>query len=168
MTKAQLLKELDAVGPFPLQVGERRNVKRGGKVLRGLVLGKIRNIPYYVNKGLPKVGESNASKKPKYQELKKVVWKVMKDRDPNFKFSSVQINKNYRMAKHTDARNVGVSYILGLGNYTGGEVIVYDKDGKNPKKIDIKNKFAKFNGSILPHETAPYKGTRYTLVYYQI
>ena len=28
-------------------------------------------------------------------------------------------------------------YIIGLGNYTGGELIVYDKNGKNPKKIDI-------------------------------
>ena len=55
---------------------------------------------------------------------------------------------------------------VGLGDYTGGELIVYDEDGKNPVKKDIRNKFYTFNGSKYPHETAPFKGERYTLVFY--
>ena len=90
----------------------------------------------------------------------------MKSRDPKFKFSSIQFNKNHRSSKHTDSKNTGISYIIGLGDYTGGELIVYDKDGKNPVKKDIRNKFYKFDGSKFPHETAPFKGERYSLVFY--
>ena len=91
-----------------------------------------------------------------------------KKHDPKFKFKSIQYNKSHRTAYHVDGKNVGESYIIGLGNYTGGEVVVYDEDGKNPKKHNIKNKFLKFNGSIYPHETAPFKGERFTLVFYKV
>ena len=92
----------------------------------------------------------------------------MKLKDPNFKFTSIQYNKNHRAAKHQDSKNMGVSYIIGLGDYKGGELIIYDENGKNPVKHNIKNRFYKFNGSIYPHETAPFKGERYSLVFYNI
>ena len=47
--------------------------------------------------------------------------------DPKFQFTTIQYNKNMRAARHVDGRNVGTSYIIGLGNYTGGELIIYDK-----------------------------------------
>ena len=54
-----------------------------------------------------------------------------------------QYNKNHRCAKHKDGRNVGESYIIGLGDYTGGELMVWDENDKNPKKHNIRNKFYK-------------------------
>ena len=44
------------------------------------------------------------------------------------------------MVKHVDARNTGVSYIIGLGDYTGGELLVY-YDGKcePPTPVDLKH-----------------------------
>ena len=106
--------------------------------------------------------------KPKYKEVHKLAVNVMKKKDPKFPFTSIQFNKNKQMKKHKDAKNVGESYIIGLGNYTGGELIVYNTDGKSEKKrVNIKNKWYKFDGSTFPHETAPFTGTRYTLVYYK-
>ena len=32
---------------------------------------------------------------------------------------------------------VGASYIIGLGNYTGGELMIWDKDDKNPVKHEM-------------------------------
>ena len=58
--------------------------------------------------------------------------------------------------------------IIGFGDYTGGELILYDKNGKNPTEHNIKNRFIKFNGSIYPHKTAPFRGERYSLVFYNI
>lgn len=168
MSKTKLLKALDDLGAFPQQ--ERDNIKRGvNDKPRGFVLGKV-NIRPNLQKtlGLPKQQASKFDNKPKYKEIRSIAFDVMKKRDPKFKFSSIQVNKNNRTAKHKDSNNVGVSYILGLGDYTGGELIVYDENGKNPKKIDIKNKFYKFDGSKRPHETAPFKGTRYSLVFYDI
>ena len=84
----------------------------------------------------------------------------------DFEYTQCQLNKNFQSPPHFDSKNMGESYIVGLGDYTGGELIVYDKDGKNPVKKNIKNRFYKFNGSIYPHETAPFKGERYSLVFY--
>ncbi len=89
--------------------------------------------------------------------------------DPDFKFSSIQFNKNYKMKKHVDKNNVGKSYIIGLGDYEGGELIIYF-DGKDnpPTKIDIKNKFYTFDGNKYWHEIADFTGNRISLVYYNI
>ena len=56
---------------------------------------------------------------------------------------------------------------MGFGSYSGGELIVYDKDD-NPKYVDIKNKFYKFNGSQFYHQTAPFIGTRVTIVFFKL
>ena len=45
---------------------------------------------------------------------------------------------------------------------------IFDENDKNPKTYQTKNKWIKFNGSIYPHETQPFTGDRYTLVYYDI
>lgn len=106
------------------------------------------------------------TREPKYKKLFRETKKLMRLRDPKFKFTSIQYNKNHRTARHRDASNVGVSYIVGLGDYTGGELIIFDENEKNPTRHDIRNKFYTFNGSKYPHETAPYRGERYTLVFY--
>lgn len=106
------------------------------------------------------------TREPKYKRLFTETKKLMRLKDPSFKFTSIQYNKNNRAARHRDASNVGISYIVGLGDYTGGELIIFDENEKNPVKHDIKDKFYSFNGSVYPHETAPYKGERYTLVFY--
>jgi len=104
----------------------------------------------------------------KYKKLFRESKKLMKMKDPTFKFTSIQFNKNHRAARHLDAKNMGISYIVGMGDYKGGELIIFDENEKNPVKHDIRNKFYTFNGSKYPHETAPFKGERYTLVFYSI
>jgi len=154
----ELLRLLD----FPLT--ERPNVLRKGQTgYRGFVLGKI-HTRGSAGRG---VMLSLLTQKPKYRELYLNAIKLMKDYDKNFKFTTIQFNKNQRAAKHKDANNVGASYIIGLGDYEGGELIVYDINDKNPKKINIKNKFYKFDGSLFFHETARFKGERYTLVFFK-
>ncbi len=135
---------------------------------RGFVLGKVIS---WAGKG-EKAGYrkllSNKSTIPKYKPLYEESVNHMKSLDKDFEFTSIQYNKNCQCKKHKDKNNVGISTIIGFGNYTGGELIVYDEDGNNPVLHDIKNKPFKFNGSIYPHETAPFEGERYTLVYYAI
>lgn len=146
---------------FPQQ--DRTNV---GKY-QGFVLGMVNS---WAGKG-DKAGRrqliSRKSEQPKYQHIMKISFDLMKNYDKDFKFSTIQFNKNKQMPKHIDGRNIGESYILGLGDYKGGELIVYD-EYDNPSKIDIKNKFYKFNGSKYYHETAEFTGNRFTLVFYQI
>ena len=75
-----------------------------------------------------------------------------------------------RAARHVDGKNVGISYIVGLGDYTGGELIVYGsrKEPIKPVKHNLKKNFYSFNGSQYLHEVAPFKGERYTIVFFKI
>lgn len=84
-----------------------------------------------------------------------------------FEYSAITVNKNMNAKKHVDRVNGGLSYIIGLGDFTGGNIIVWDKDGKESKDYDLKEKPIGFNGAILYHQTAPFVGERYTLIYYK-
>ena len=40
---------------------------------------------------------------------------------PDFRYTTIQFNKNYATKKmHVDGNNEGPSYIVGVGDYTGG------------------------------------------------
>jgi len=86
---------------------------------------------------------------------------------PDFRFTTIQFNESYKMAKHIDAKNTGVSCIIGFGNYTGGELLIY-YNGKDepPTPVDIKHNFVCFDGSKYYHETADFEGDRISVVYY--
>lgn len=85
--------------------------------------------------------------------------KLMEEFDPDFKFNCIQINKNQRCAPHKDTNNEGLSYIIGLGDYTGGWLVVDEVPFK------IKNGFVKFDGHKT-HYTKPFRGTRYSIVFF--
>lgn len=152
---------------------QRQNVLRKSHVEKsektgyeGFVLGIVTSWAGKGEKSGYRKVLSLKTREPKYKKLFKETKKLMRLRDPKFKFTSIQYNKNHRTARHRDASNVGVSYIVGLGNYTGGDLIVFDENEENPVKHNIRNKFYSFNGSKYPHETSKYKGERYTLVFY--
>ena len=66
--------------------------------------------------------------------------------------------------KHIDSKNVGESLLVGFGDYTGGETSIYlDKE----HVFDIQNNSLIFNGSEIEHRSLPFKGTRYSLVFFK-
>jgi len=93
---------------------------------------------------------------------------LMQHHDPTFQFSTIQINDNTTCAKHIDSNNVGESYIIGIGEYQGGDLRVFGVDGCDYVDVNIKNKFYKFDGSKFPHMTLPFTGNRFSIVYYNI
>jgi len=149
---------------FPTQT--RKNIS--DSPVRGFALGQVIS---WAGKG-EKAGYrkliSEKTKSPKFNKIYNESINYMNLYDKKFKYTSIQYNKNNQCQKHLDKNNIGESMIVGLGDYTGGELIIYDEDGNNPVKHDIRYKPLKFNGSIYPHETAPFEGERYTLVFYSI
>ena len=77
------------------------------------------------------------------------------------KWTNIMINKNFQTQPHRDANNIGESCIVGLGDYTGGELEV---EGRGV--IDIQHNPTIFNGSELTHSTKPFKGERWSLVFF--
>jgi hypothetical protein len=69
------------------------------------------------------------------------------------------VNKNICSPPHIDKNNVGPSYIIALGEFTGGNLCIEGKE------YNIKNKFLKFDGTKA-HWVTPFKGTRYSLVFF--
>ena len=98
--------------------------------------------------------------------LADVLGRFIRQHKPDFKYTSIQVNKNVTCNLHVDGNNLGASYIIGVGDYgpvyfDGGSVWVQDRGA-----LDCHDKWVEFDGNI-PHSTiCPYKGTRYTLVYY--
>ena len=101
----------------------------------------------------------------KYQKIWETTNSYMKHFKPDFKYSSVQYNKNIKCAKHKDGNNIGNSLIISFGNFTGGRLMVYDENDK-VEYIDIKNKFYEFNGSKVYHQTEDFEGERFSLVFF--
>jgi FkbM family methyltransferase len=144
----------------------RKNI--ADKPYEGFVLGQVISWAGKGEKAGYKKLISNKTTMNKYKDLYDISLQFMKNNNPEFNFTSIQYNKNQQCKKHKDKNNVGISTIIGFGDYTGGELIVYDENGENPVAHDIKNKFLQFDGSKYPHETAPFEGERYTLVFYEI
>jgi hypothetical protein len=77
-----------------------------------------------------------------------------------FNWNSVMINKNLKCKAHKDKRNIGSSLLLGLGDYSNGELKIENTINKT-----WHNKLI-FNGSKLFHETMDWAGDRYTLIFF--
>ena len=95
----------------------------------------------------------------RHKELAKAICKLGRETFPDFPFTSVMVNKD-GTPLHVDRNNCGPSMICSLGNHTGGELWQWPGD-----VLEIHNKF-KLSDGLLPHATLPFKGERYSLVYY--
>ena len=82
------------------------------------------------------------------------------------KYSAITVNKDMKAKKHIDGGNAGFSFITGLGDFKGGNLLVYPEEHSTPTEYDLRNKILSFNGAKLYHETTPFTGNRYTIIYY--
>jgi hypothetical protein len=82
-----------------------------------------------------------------------------------FYFNAITLNKNMQAKKHTDSFNVGHSIIVSFGAHTGGKLRVYSTDTEFVA-MDIHDKPLMFNGALLAHETEPFEGDRWSIIYY--
>ena len=93
------------------------------------------------------------------------LWSALLDFAEKFvqvEWDAVQVNDNYLSAPHRDKGNMGSSYIVGFGDYVGGDLVVAGES------CDIRHRGYEFNGSELLHSTAPWVGQRYSLVFFRI
>eukprot|EP00462_Mataza_sp_D1_P027983 CAMPEP_0175175224 /NCGR_PEP_ID=MMETSP0087-20121206/33081_1 /TAXON_ID=136419 /ORGANISM="Unknown Unknown, Strain D1" /LENGTH=548 /DNA_ID=CAMNT_0016466805 /DNA_START=24 /DNA_END=1671 /DNA_ORIENTATION=- len=142
----EVLSQIDGKGNWPTQT--RPNVSPDNKPVNGFMLGLVYGLG---GQGL-KLSKSSVV----FPDLTKFMTRYISTSipDPNFCYSSVQINFNYAAKRHVDGNNLGPSYIQGLGSYTGGQLWTADKG-----VIDCKGKWKTFDGTK-EHGTQPFQGTR--------
>jgi len=80
-------------------------------------------------------------------------------------FTSIQVNDSLKCASHKDKHNEGDSYIVGFGQYTGGELIL---KGDGGGEFNIRHRPLLFNGSEIEHETKDFTGRRWTIVFHTL
>tara|TARA_R110002126_G_scaffold185316_3_gene333840 strand:+ start:699 stop:1223 length:525 start_codon:yes stop_codon:yes gene_type:complete len=157
---------------YPKTTTRKNILNEGDKSYSGFCLGKVISWAHKDengNNGNREVRDCVKVTQEKYQKIYQLACSLALRVVPDFQFTTIQFNKNYQCKKHIDKNNVGVSRIIGLGDYEGGELLIYyDGEDEEPKSIDIKNKFFEFDGSKYYHETAPFTGERHTLVYYTV
>jgi hypothetical protein len=95
----------------------------------------------------------------KFPILFKLIKKLIKINTPNFNYTTIQVNKNVLSHPHVDKNNVGPSYIIALGDFEDGELIIEGKE------FNIRNKWKYFDGTK-GHWVNSFKGTRYSLVFF--
>lgn len=115
-------------------------------------------------KARAKKGLINSKNNIKYPELYKLLLQFydtyVKQYLPDY--TSIQVNKNYKTQLHVDKNNNNLSYIVGLGNYKGGELIL------NSYQHQIHNRPILFNGSKWEHGTENFTGQRYSIVFFKL
>ena len=158
VSKKTMLKALQDTD-FPKNTG-RTNILKGKQTYsQSMVLGKVKVM--FKPKGTFAPSRHNK----KHADLLKMAKRFLKQHDTSYRFHAVTINKNHAAAKHIDQNNKGHSWIIGLGNYTGGELVFTDKSSPYYGTHNIKNRWFKFVGDT-EHYVKPFKGERYTMVYY--
>lgn len=149
---------------------------KGATFVQGLLLG------LYVFGG--NVGVSSAT--TRHSWLSRLLVGAVRRANPDFRFTSIQLNYNYASRPHIDKNNLGASCAIGLGDYTGGELWVDDDEGDVPHTLDddedvsafytvgkevqgrlvqIKDTWAMFDGNRL-HFTQPFEGERYSIIFF--
>ena len=145
-----------------VNAGSRRKCQ-GHCVKTGAIVQKeARQTIYGKRKYQGKVQASSST--IKYPHILPLFKKFMKSHCHEFVFTTVYVNKNVKCKKHLDSKNVGESLLVGWGNYTGGETMIYEEENKHT--IDIKQSSVLFNGAEYEHRTLPFKGDRYSFVFY--
>jgi hypothetical protein len=156
------------------EVLERTNIpkidgpRKDGRKTRGDLLGFNAWTTTFGCGNRRKFGISEFSANKKFPELFDLLIKFGNEIAPKgFEYQAITLNKDMQAKKHVDGGNAGFSVLTGLGDFTGGELNVYEPDGNNPTTYDLKDHTLIFNGSLLPHMTEPFKGRRYTIIYYK-
>ena len=146
----------------------RPNVQRAGERVRGICFGAVSARGHGI------VPSAHTLQLPGVVE-KLVRWAAAA-LPASFTYTSIQVNKDYAAALHLDANNDGPSYIVGLGDFRGGELWVHQQRySDRPWEPPIGGECAvlpvaggtwrSFDGNM-PHCTLPFTGTRYTVIYF--
>ena len=108
--------------------------------------------------GAPRVAPSSR----KVVDIVKVVAASIKEADPTFTFTSLQIILGARAQWHVDQANCGPSMAMALGPYRGGQLMVYDKE-KHDQAVLGGGCWNSFDGRD-PHCVMPFSGQRAAIV----
>ena len=167
---------LDCVQSTPLPLSERRNVCE--EPVKSITLG-------LVNKRAGGYGISSATTHGKLRLLQLLVGLTADSAiagEPPPLYTSICLNVDFSCQLHTDAFNSGLSTIVAIGDFTGGDLFI-EKEAEEEREarciiehegaplqgvdVDVRRHWYKFDGGRR-HRTQPYSGFRVSVVYFSV
>lgn len=79
-------------------------------------------------------------------------------------WNSITVNQNYGTGPHRDRGNLGDSLVVSFGEFTGGELIIFEGEYEGIHDICYKPIITDFSKVL--HAVCPFEGNRLSLVYY--
>ena len=146
----EILKELHR-RPVPMNHERLRSGGNGRSTAFGIV----------VRRSMPPDYCRNCWKRP-------FLYKLLLDfanRYVHIPFNAITVNQNYKALPHYDKNNVGDSFLVAFGDYTGGNLIFHE--GEKKGSYDIRHKPIVDNFSKVLHSVDSFEGERFSLVFYQ-
>lgn len=119
--------------------------------------GLVRQLIKKVGEPRIKDGVNNTRKPEIYEALKKLIHHI----SPNFDYNTITLNHNFKCIPHVDKYNTSPSLIVGIGKYTGGELVLDDA------YFEIHNNPLIFNGGSIKHWVNDFEGDRYSIIYFK-
>jgi hypothetical protein len=144
-----------------------------------LILDELRRRPIALNRYRNIAGDGRSQAfgvvgrrclNPDYSRqcwLRPYLYKLLLDYGKKFvkiPWTSITVNDNYSAAPHRDRGNVGQSYLVGFGNYSGGELQMHEGDLSGAH--DIRHRPIITDFSAVLHSVKQWEGQRYSLVFY--
>ena len=102
----------------------------------------------------------------KHKRAIELATKYMTLYNPSFQYTSIQFSRCMQTPRHVDKNNVGDSIIVGIGDYEGGTIDIYDGDNITP--INIWHTPHRFNANTTYHKTGNFSGIRFTITWYTV
>jgi len=157
----EIIDYLRSIKKFPIKKPHKDKTRKhilndGEESVEAFTLGKVR--AYHT-----KIMVESANNK-KHRILLKLLDDAVKLFDPDFRYTTIQLNKNVLTPVHRDKNNVGLSLALSLGEFTGGGIRQFNLGG-GYRDIDTHNNFQFQDGSLL-HQTLPFEGERYAFIFF--
>ena len=154
-----VLKALRSVDVTALALDLRRNVRiHEGQRVRSIPIGAI-------GRGTGAAGVKVSEETRNRPRLARLLAEFgRRNLPPDFPFTSIQVNADYRSAMHIDYGNQGASAIAAFGEFSGGDLWTHDR-GRVRVGGDRRGAPQFFNGNM-PHMILPFEGERYSLIYF--
>jgi len=79
-------------------------------------------------------------------------------------YNAITLNQNYRASPHYDKGNLGMSYLVAFGSYTGGDLLIHEGDLSGNHNIWCNPICTDFSKVL--HSVDFFVGDRFSVVYY--
>jgi hypothetical protein len=150
--------------PFPSQQAILETLRANVKIIPNSSRQYVKGRSLFL--GLFRRGISKVTLTEEGKQIARLLNHVLYNHAPDHHFTSIVVNFCTHSEKHKDVKNTGSSIITALGDFSNGELLIWEDDTSNPQSHDIKGRLLTFDGAQHFHQNTPYQGERWSIIWF--